>query len=70
MDWQSYTSFSSASDTATSTQEANQITPRLERHLAALDTDAKRQRLLGKLNTVPSRTPALGQRWVMVLRLV
>ena len=28
------------------------------------------QRLLGKLNTAPSRTPALGQRWVMVLRLV
>ena len=28
------------------------------------------QRLLGKLNTVPSRTPADGQRWVMVLRLV
>ena len=27
-------------------------------------------RLLGKLNTAPSRTPALGQRWVMVLRLV
>lgn len=27
-------------------------------------------RLLGKLNTVPSRTPAEGQRWVMVLRLV
>jgi hypothetical protein len=28
------------------------------------------QRLLGKLNTVPSRTPADGQRCVMVLRLV
>ena len=28
------------------------------------------QRLLGKLKTAPSRTPALGQRWVMVLRLV
>ena len=28
------------------------------------------QRLLGKLNTAPSRTPAEGQRWVMVLRLV
>ena len=27
-------------------------------------------RLLGKLNTVPSRTPAEGQRCVMVLRLV
>ncbi len=27
-------------------------------------------RLLGKLNTAPSRTPALGQRCVMVLRLV
>ena len=26
--------------------------------------------LLGKLNMVPSRTPAEGQRWVMVLRLV
>ncbi len=26
--------------------------------------------LLGKLNTAPSRTPALGQRWVIVLRLV
>ena len=24
---------------------------------------------VGKLNIVPSRTPALGQRWVMVLRL-
>ena len=28
------------------------------------------QRLLGKLNTAPSRTPADGQRCVMVLRLV
>ena len=28
------------------------------------------QRLLGKLNTAPSRTPALGQRCVIVLRLV
>ena len=28
------------------------------------------QRLLGKLNTAPSRTPAEGQRCVMVLRLV
>lgn len=28
------------------------------------------QRLLGKLNTAPSRIPALGQRCVMVLRLV
>ena len=28
------------------------------------------QRLLGNANTVPSRTPADGQRWVMVLRLV
>jgi hypothetical protein len=28
------------------------------------------QRVLGKLNTEPSRTPAEGQRWVMVLRLV
>ena len=26
--------------------------------------------LLGKLNMVPSRTPAEGQRWVMVLRFV
>ena len=26
--------------------------------------------LLGKLNTALSRTPPLGQRWVMVLRLV
>jgi hypothetical protein len=26
--------------------------------------------LLGKLNIAPSRTPADGQRWVMVLRLV
>ena len=31
---------------------------------------AARHRLLGKLNTAPSRTPAEGQRWVMVLRLV
>lgn len=29
-----------------------------------------RQRLDGKLNTVPSRTPADGQRWVIVLRFV
>ena len=31
---------------------------------------ARLQRLLGKLNTAPSRTPAEGQRCVMVLRLV
>jgi hypothetical protein len=31
---------------------------------------ASNQRLLGKLNIAPSRTPADGQRWVMVLRLV
>jgi len=39
--------------------------PRPARHI-----EGHAQRLLGKLNTAPSRTPAEGQRWVMVLRLV
>lgn len=41
--------------------------------LNAKDTNFRahlRYLLLGKLNIVPSRTPAEGQRWVMVLRLV
>lgn len=37
---------------------------------AATQRFERLQRLLGKLNTAPSRTPALGQRCVMVLRLV